>query len=650
MIDFLNCGIASPVGLSDETPSPTIPEPWVRASILIRTNSLVRGHSGVRLNVINGLIDLLNNDIVPLIPLRGSISASGDLIPLSYIGGTLQGKRGIKVYATMRQTPSINVQNGQMWDHGLVTPLMTPPVPSSPHTRTGDTNNSDLVTPNGVKNLTKLGEKVTSDFNKQRLRHIVPSCDALADHGLSPLIFAPKEGIALVNGTAVSAASGALAMHDAQGIAILAQILTAMSVEALNGTVESFDPFFGKVRPHPGQIEAASNIKSFLQGSKLVRKGDENADSDPCGLRQDRYALRTASQWIGPQLENLTLAQQQVEIECNSTTDNPLLDVKNGEVRHGGNFQALAITSAMEKVRQSLQQLGRMLFVQCSELINPSLNNGLPPNLEAAEPSLGFLMKGLDISTAALCSELGYLANPMTPHVQLAEMGNQSLNSMAFVSARYTHTALDVISQLAAAHLFALCQALDLRCIQVNFFNELRQKIVVKTANLFSDSTDEATISKLHQKIWAHFQIEYKHTASQDSTDRFHNIFKSSLSIIMSASNLEKEELSFKSLNLWAKTLGEDAALLYKEQIHEYQGRPSAKDYLSPAAYRVWDFVRNDLGVPFHGGQSGFQSARHDYKDVCVGEMPSKIYSAIKDGGLIGVAMACLREAIIGAL
>lgn len=154
-------------------------------------------------------------------------------------------------------------------------------------------------------------------------------------------------------------------------------------------------------------------------------------------------------------------------MEINATTDNPIIDSQNGRVVHGGNFQAMAITSAMEKTRSALEIIGPMLFAQCTELINPAFSNGLPPNLTVNEPSGCFLLKGVDISIAALQAELGFLANPFTSHTQNAEMCNQSLNSLAFLSARYTHSALDVLSQLAAACILSLCQALDIRVFYI---------------------------------------------------------------------------------------------------------------------------------------------------------------------------------------
>lgn len=237
-----------------------------------------------------------------------------------------------------------------------------------------------------------------------------------------------------------------------------------MSVEALRGSDESFEPFIARVRPHPGQVDSARNIMAFLRGSQLLNRHD---DQDEATLRQDRYSLRTASQWIGPVLEDFCLAYDQLTVELNSVTDNPLIETETGRVFHGGNFQARAVTSAAEKLRQGLQGIGRMLFAQCTEMINPSTSWGLPPNLCSDDANTSFLFKGLDVVVAGLTSELGFLANPVGSHVQTAEMGNQSLNSMALVSARYTLEAVDVLSQIASAHLLALCQALDLRAIEI---------------------------------------------------------------------------------------------------------------------------------------------------------------------------------------
>ncbi|KAL8942490.1 MAG: hypothetical protein Q9216_001634 [Gyalolechia sp. 2 TL-2023] len=392
----------SSLPLNDPLAATCMPESWARASMIIRLNSLSGGASGIRVDVAESLVNLLNKDVVPRIPVRGSISASGDLSALAWIGAVMQGK------------PSATTSAG----------------------------------PRDVEGARKV---TRADV-------------ALEEAGIAPISLHAKEGLAIVNGTAVSAGVAALAAHESMNLAALAQVMTAMSVEALHGSDESFEPFIAHVRPHPGQVDSARNIKAFLKGSQLLNRHDSTKVAT---LRQDRYSIRTASQWIGPVLEDFCLAHDQLTIELNSVTDNPLIETATGRVYHGGNFQARAVTSAAEKLRQGLQSIGRMLFAQCTEMINPATSWGLPPNLCSDDANDSFLFKGLDVVVAGLTSELGFLANPVGSHVQTAEMGNQSLNSLALVSARYTLEAVDVLSQIAAAHLLVLCQALDLRAIEI---------------------------------------------------------------------------------------------------------------------------------------------------------------------------------------
>lgn len=171
-----------------------LPRSWARASILIRINSLISGCSAVRPVIVQRMQDLLTHDIIPMIPLRGSISSSGDLSPLSYICGAIQGKSTIRVLASDNQ-------------------------------------------------------------------HFYAD-SAFTTAGLEPVVIEAKEGLAMTNGTAVSAAVAALALHDTHSLALLAQVLTAMSVEALTGTVESFHPFLSAVRPHRGQVSVLFNLPS----------------------------------------------------------------------------------------------------------------------------------------------------------------------------------------------------------------------------------------------------------------------------------------------------------------------------------------------------------------------------------------------------
>lgn len=573
-----------------------LPNVWVRASILVRINSLVAGHSGIRQVVIERLSQLLNHDILPQIPLRGSISASGDLSPLSYIAGTIQGK------------PTVQVRVGCA---------------------------------NGTYSNTTAAE-------------------AFAKAAIDPLKLAAKEGLAIVNGTAVSAGVASLALWEAHQSAVMAQLLTSMSVEALCGTDESFDPLFGHVRPHPGQIDCSNNMFRFLEHSKLVHHNDGNNDA----LRQDRYSIRTASQWLGPVIEDLLLAHQQVQIELNSVTDNPIIDMECRRMLHGGNFQAKAITSAMEKVRQAIQSIGRMLFSQCTELINPATNRGLPPNLTAEDPSTSFVMKAVDIMTAALQSELGFLANPVGSHVQTAEMGNQSLNSLALISARYTHTAADVLTQLMAAHLFALCQALDLRAMNLQFLERLEPQILETTKDAFAHetSTSFGDGHPVMKDLWAALLVRLEQTTKLDAGSRFDKIMESLQPVLIRHANGGQHSNTFiPNLNNWTEMCATTCLKTFEAARKDYGMLVDATRYLGVASQRIYVFVRKTLQVPFLRSahiRTPYPEAAYSDAEVntegysncnphfeTVGSYISTLYGALRNGELYGPAMECLRNA-----
>ncbi|KAF2018088.1 phenylalanine ammonia-lyase-like protein [Aaosphaeria arxii CBS 175.79] len=579
-------GFTSSKPLSSPIETTSMPESWVRGSMLIRLNSLSRGASGVRPVFLERLLQLLNQDIVPRVPLRGSISASGDLSPLSYLGGVLQGK------------PSV-----QAW------------------------------------------------IDRDNRRELVSAQEALAFGQIQPIDIRAKEGLALVNGTAASAAVASLAVHEVLCLASVSQVLTAMSVETLCGTEESFDAFFAQVRPHPGQIECANSLRSFLRGSSLVA---DNNGSQEFSLRQERYSTRTAPQWIGPVLEDLVLAHSQVSIEINSVTDNPLIN-PSGKLLHGGNFQAKAVTSAMEKARQGCQALGQIMFAQCTEIINPSTNKGLAPNLVVDEPSQSWIWKGTDIYVAALQSELGFLANPVS-HVQSAEMGNQSINSLALISGRYTLTAVDTLTQLAAANLVALCQALDLRALDLQFRNTLEPKFKEITRRCIDSCVQTPSsgpeFEQLINELWAKFADDTYQTTHMDSSVRFLNATDNLQARFLR--KLPSTQTSLQAVQDWGITAARTSSEIYATIRAQYLANPDAKPILGVAARRLYEFVRTTLGVPFFGEEyireadfaNGIEVESPDpkFKFRTMGSMISAVYEAMRNGSLYDVVVQCFEE------
>ncbi|KAL9117985.1 MAG: hypothetical protein Q9187_005471 [Circinaria calcarea] len=580
--------------LDDPEAATCMLESWVRASMLIRLNSLASGVSGVQVSTVNSLVQLLEHDIVPRIPIRGSISASEDLSPLSYIAGIMQGKPTIAAWTGKRSIEQRQIERADV---------------------------------------------------------------ALNKAGIKPVKLGPKKGLAIVNGTAISAAVATLAMHEIHCQVMLSQTLTAMTVEALCGTDESFDPFFAKFRPHPGQEESARNIYSFLGESRLVHRSD---GSEEASLRQDRYSIRTASQWIGPVLEDLLLAHQQVTIEINSVTDNPLVNTGTDRMIHGGNFQAKAITSAMEKVRQGCQTIGRMLSVQCTELINPATSRGLPPNLVVDEPSESYIWKGTDIMVAALQSELGFLANPVGSHIQTAEMGNQALNSLALISARYTLDALDVLSQLSAVHLIAVCQAVDLRATNINFLETFHSLFIEITYEVFKDvGEDRSWLNPCELTLWAAFKRHMDQTVGMDSGKRFAHIMDLLQSTILRAAPCSLKTLT--ALSVWSARCSARALAEFNLNRESYIGAQDATPFLGLASCRMYRFVREHLRVPFMQEMTittpepesaehkvnGAQSDRQErIQTPTVSSLMTAVYHSMRNGTLYAPVMECLQEAM----
>jgi phenylalanine ammonia-lyase len=596
--------IPSSDGSLDMDTAPPLKEEWVRATMLVRANSVARGHSAVRLSTIESLLRLLRNDIIPLIPTRASISASGDLSPLSYIAGVLEG-------------------------------------------------NSDIFCWVGPKGS----------------RRVVPAQEALSSINTSPVVFQPKEALGLVNGTALSCAVGSLALCRMHNLLALSQLLTAMNVEAMLGTAASFDPFLSKIRPHSGQAQVASTILSALKGSQL---SSGLSGTHGHALFQDRYSLRTVPQWLGPFMEDMFLAHQQLDVELNSTTDNPLIDPDTGDIHHGGNFQAVSVTSAMEKCRLAAQAIGRMLFSQLTELLNHATNRGLPPNLCADDPSTSFTLKGVDIAMAAYQSELSFLANTVHNHVNQAEMGNQALNSLALISARYTDSTCDILTLMCASTLYAVCQALDLRAMSRLFEErwqvQLNESLDVTFKHLLVDVTD---IEDAKQKVWQHMKNELGKTTALDTKERFETIMQSGKLPLLEALAKAKpkneptgREEVISGILSWPGANTQNAITLFNLVREVYFTAGDASVLLGEGSRRLYRFVRQGLGVPMSRGvadhstspssttvftnESNSEGAKETndndefWRKKTIGHWISVIHEAIKNDVIIDVVVDCL--------
>lgn len=457
--------------------------------------------------------------------------------------------------------------------------------------------------------------------------------------------------LAILNGTAISASVTALATSEAHQFLIIAQILTAATVEALLGSAGSFDPFIAEVRPHRGQIEIAANIRVFLSGSRLTNQARHDGDvHEGRQLAQDRYATRTLSQWLGPLMEDLLAAQAQVDVELNSTTDNPLLD-RDGRIHHGGNFQAASLTSATEKTRYALQMIGRMIFAQSSELLNVSMSNGLPPNLAPDEPSTSYTAKDLDINMSAYMAELAFLGNPVSTHVQSAEMGNQVINSLALLSARQTHHSLEVLGLMLATHAWTTCQALDLRAMQANFEDALLPVLEEITNEVFAEHVEAQLLVRLRRRAVSSIFSAIKESTKLDAVDRFKDIAQAALPVWMQLpSDCQSRTTSASTLELirvWTTRVAKTSRVVFVRNRDSYLEHPDAVPYLGKASKRIYQYVRTELDVPFCRGLVDYptfvEEGVDSGKKKTIGHQVSIIYAALRDGCMRDVIVDCLR-------
>ncbi len=381
-----------------------------RATMLFRANCLAKGNSGVRLELVERLLDLLNHDVLPLIPERGSCGASGDLIPLSYVGRALAGETEVLYEGEVRE-----------------------------------------------------------------------ASDVLAELGWEPLALEAKEGLALTNGTSFMSGFAVLAVHDARELAFVADLCTALASQALLGNCGHFNRFLFEAKPHPGMVESAANIRALLEGSTLVRDSEEifpEHELNGAGFReltrsvQDKYSIRCAPHIAGALRDTLEWVERWVGVEVNSSDDNPLFDLEAGRVQSGGNFYGSHITQAMDSLKIALANLCDLMDRQLELVVDEKFNAGLTPNLipefapDHPEAGLHHGFKGMQIGCSALTAEALKLSNPASIHSRSTEAHNQDKVSMGTIAARDARSIVEIAQNIAAIHLIAICQALELRGIE----------------------------------------------------------------------------------------------------------------------------------------------------------------------------------------
>jgi histidine ammonia-lyase len=368
---------------------PNLGRAEVRAMMLLRAQVVALGFSGVRPEVVDLLVGMLNADVVPRVPSQGSVGASGDLAPLAHLALVLMGE-------------------------------------------------GEVLCPEGGTE---------------------PAAGALARAGLTPVTFAAKEGLALINGTQYMTALGALAVHRALELATIADIAGAASLEALMGTKTPFDARLQALRPHPGQRTVAENLQKLLAESALMESHKN------CGKVQDPYSLRCMPQVHGATRDALGYAAEVLRVEMNSVTDNPTVlfsEAGETELVSGGNFHGQPVAIALDLAAIACAELCNISERRVEQLVNPALSSGLPPFL-AKNSGLhsGFMIA--QVASASLVSENKVLCHPASVDSIPSSAGREDHVSMGSVGAKKLAEVVRNTEHVLAIELMVACAGLDLR-------------------------------------------------------------------------------------------------------------------------------------------------------------------------------------------
>src|SRR5688572_13133803 len=383
--------------------------PVVRATMALRANVLAKGFSGVRLETLERLIDLLNQRVHPVVPSRGSVGASGDLAPLAHIALVLIGEGDVFV---------------------------------------------DDTDGNRRTRRTRGNHHEDQDILRVPRFSVIPGREALERARLTPVTLAPKEGLALINGTQPSTAVLALALAGAETLVRAADIAAALSIDALRGSMHPFDARIHEARGCAGQIASAANIERLMRGSAI------NRSHQNCGRVQDAYSMRCAAQVHGATRDALAFVHRTVDTEANAATDNPMVFADADEIVSGGNFHGAPIAIAADLLAAALVPLATIRDRRTDRLVDP-LKSGLPAFLTRDGGLRSGLMIG-QVAAAACASELKSLAHPAGVDTIPTSAGREDHVSMSMTAALKAADAVERARDVIAIEILCACQAIDL--------------------------------------------------------------------------------------------------------------------------------------------------------------------------------------------
>lgn len=366
-----------------------MPRDIVRVLMLLKIHTLARGHSGVRLEVVELLTAMLNRHVLPVIPCKGSVGASGDLAPLAHLALVMIGAGQACIKAA------------QGWE-------------------------------------------------------VVPGACALQRVALAPLRFDAKEGLAMLNGTHAMTAYTVWSLLQARNLLKTADLIGAMSLEALLGTLTAFDARIHTLRVHPGQQQVAANVRRILASSPIVashRLSDHKV--------QDAYSLRCIPQVHGAVRDAVAHVEAVVAREINAVTDNPLIFPEENEVLSGGNFHGEPIAMAADYLCIALSELASIAERRIEHMLDPAVSELAGFLTEDGGLNSGFMIA--QVTAAALVSENKVLSHPASVDSIPTSANKEDHVSMGTHAARKTTEIIENLEYVLAIELLCATQALDLR-------------------------------------------------------------------------------------------------------------------------------------------------------------------------------------------
>jgi len=377
---------------------------YVRAAMLARINSLGRGYSAISIENLEKYVAMYNRGVLPCIPEKGSLGASGDLGPLACIGLVGAGQWRAK-------------------------------------------------------------------FDGE----VMPGAEALKKAGIEPMKLSYKEGLALINGTSVMTAIAACLVAESKSLIKAYTLASCLSLEVHKAKIMPFHPAAHRQKPHVGQKQIAECIYDTLADSKMIVQDEETekwlrklASDKPIGLDQqieDVYSIRGTPQILGPVVDTTMFVQQTVETEINSSNDNPLIVVEDGEAVHNANFHGQYIANAMDQLAIVLVNMCNLSDRRNNRLLHPSLNGSLPPFLVKENAGVRMGLMGGQFLATSLTAEIRQMCMPMSIQTLPSTGDFQDHVSFGMVAARRTRDILDNARHILAYELMCVCQAADLRGI-----------------------------------------------------------------------------------------------------------------------------------------------------------------------------------------